>query len=161
MPTFNPKLAKAQRALNSCGTTLLPHQVEGVKWLLGKERGVVKGGILADDMGLGKTVQIISVMLGNIKKVNLVVVPANIIMQWKSAIETFAPSLNLIVHWGDCRINGASIKKIDESDSSVVLTSYVGFVESITELKCDRSIIDEHTHVSGTKMFSDLNNIQK
>ena len=114
MPTFNPKLAKAQKALNGSGTKLLPHQVIGVKWLLDRERSVVKGGILADDMGLGKTVQIISVMLGNTKKVNLVVVPANIIMQWKYAIEHFAPSLNLVIHWGDWRINGASIKKIDE-----------------------------------------------
>ena len=162
MPTFNHKLAKAQKALNGSGTKLLPHQVIGVKWLLDRERSVVKGGILADDMGLGKTVQIISVMLGNTKKVNLVVVPANIIMQWKYAIEHFAPSLNLVIHWGDWRINGASIKKIDESESTVVLTSY-GMIgsDSITELNIDRIICDEaHTfRNSGTKVFRDLNKI--
>ncbi|KAJ5650474.1 uncharacterized protein N7484_004197 [Penicillium longicatenatum] len=54
--------------------TLLPHQVEGVRWMCDKESGrhsakgiVPKGGILADDMGLGKTVQTISLFLKNRK----------------------------------------------------------------------------------------------
>ena len=53
---------------------LLPHQVEGVRWMCDKEIGgqskkgmIPKGGILADDMGLGKTVQAISLMLKNRK----------------------------------------------------------------------------------------------
>ena len=162
MPTFNHKLAKAQKALKESGIKLLPHQVVGVKWLLERERSVIKGGILADDMGLGKTVQIISVMLGNTKKINLVVVPANIIMQWKSAVERFAPSLNIVVHWGDSRINGSTLRRIDESESSVILTSY-GLVcsESISQLKIDRIICDEaHTfRNSGTKVFKDLDKI--
>jgi SNF2 family DNA or RNA helicase len=54
--------------------TLLPHQIEGVKWMCDKETGLrttkgifPKGGILADDMGLGKTVQAIALMLRNRK----------------------------------------------------------------------------------------------
>lgn len=53
---------------------LLPHQVDGVKWMCNKETGqrttkgiYPKGGILADDMGLGKTVQAIALMLRNNK----------------------------------------------------------------------------------------------
>jgi SNF2 family DNA or RNA helicase len=53
---------------------LLPHQVEGVKWMCNKETGqrttkgiYPKGGILADDMGLGKTVQAIALILQNNK----------------------------------------------------------------------------------------------
>ncbi|KAJ5716151.1 hypothetical protein N7493_008062 [Penicillium malachiteum] len=56
---------------------LLPHQVEGVRWMCDKESGqrsakgiVPKGGILADDMGLGKTVQAISLILKNRKPEN-------------------------------------------------------------------------------------------
>lgn len=57
--------------------TLLPHQVEGVRWMCDKETGrrttkgiFPKGGILADDMGLGKTVQAISLLLRNRKSDN-------------------------------------------------------------------------------------------
>ncbi|OOQ83488.1 putative SNF2 family helicase/ATPase [Penicillium brasilianum] len=57
--------------------TLLPHQIEGVKWMCDKETGLrttkgifPKGGILADDMGLGKTVQAIALMLRNRKPEN-------------------------------------------------------------------------------------------
>jgi SNF2 family DNA or RNA helicase len=57
--------------------TLLPHQIEGVKWMCDKETGqrttkgiFPKGGILADDMGLGKTVQAIALMLRNRKPTN-------------------------------------------------------------------------------------------
>ena len=54
--------------------TLLPHQIDGVRWMCDKETGrkttkgiFPKGGILADDMGLGKTVQAISLLLRNPK----------------------------------------------------------------------------------------------
>jgi SNF2 family DNA or RNA helicase len=54
--------------------TLLPHQIDGVKWMCDKETGrrttkgiFPKGGILADDMGLGKTVQAIALLLKNRK----------------------------------------------------------------------------------------------
>ncbi|KAJ5164439.1 uncharacterized protein N7500_006269 [Penicillium coprophilum] len=54
--------------------TLLPHQIEGVRWMCDKETGrktskgiFPKGGILADDMGLGKTVQTIALLLKNPK----------------------------------------------------------------------------------------------
>lgn len=57
--------------------TLLPHQIEGVRWMCDKETGqrttkgiFPKGGILADDMGLGKTVQAIALMLRNRKPEN-------------------------------------------------------------------------------------------
>ncbi|KAJ6127001.1 hypothetical protein N7523_002613 [Penicillium sp. IBT 18751x] len=54
--------------------TLLPHQIDGVKWMCDKETGrratkgiFPMGGILADDMGLGKTVQAIALLLKNHK----------------------------------------------------------------------------------------------
>jgi SNF2 family DNA or RNA helicase len=54
--------------------TLLPHQIDGVRWMCDKETGrktskgiFPKGGILADDMGLGKTVQTIALLLKNRK----------------------------------------------------------------------------------------------
>ena len=59
-------------AVEGLKVTLLPHQIEGVKWMCDKETGrrttkgiFPKGGILADDMGLGKTVQAIALLLKN------------------------------------------------------------------------------------------------
>lgn len=126
---------------------LLPHQIEGLEWMLGRELGngkkgvrVPKGGILADDMGLGKTLQSISLILTNVKpkdpriiakrklsldveKTTLVVAPLALIRQWESEIkDKVCSSLNLrvCVHHGQQRTkNSSDLKKYD-----VVITTY-------------------------------------
>ncbi|GME23591.1 Snf2 family helicase [Neofusicoccum parvum] len=97
---------------------LLPHQVEGVSWMIDKEIGqrkkngvLPKGGILADDMGLGKTIQSLALILTNprpepepsddkpkdkkknkipstVCKSTLVVAPLALIKQWESEVKT-------------------------------------------------------------------------
>ncbi len=44
---------------------LMPHQIQGVDWMVQREKGREKGGILADDMGLGKTVQTLALIVAN------------------------------------------------------------------------------------------------
>ena len=126
---------------------LLPHQVEGVEWMRGRELGtgkkgrVPKGGILADDMGLGKTLQSISLILNNpkpstdddeytkrklpsgLEKCTLVVAPLALIRQWeleiKEKVET-SHSLRVCVHHGPQRTKRfQDLKKYD-----VVITTY-------------------------------------
>lgn len=126
---------------------LLPHQVEGVDWMRGRELGtgkkgrVPKGGILADDMGLGKTLQSISLILNNpkpstdddeytkrklpsgLEKCTLVVAPLALIRQWeleiKEKVET-SHSLRVCVHHGPQRTKRfQDLKKYD-----VVITTY-------------------------------------
>lgn len=159
--TFNPHLARAQKALHKNGYKLHSHQIEGVKWLVEQEKNGT-GGILADDMGLGKTIQMISLLLALPKKTTLVVVPANLIKQWSKAIKSLCPDFPLIIHWCDSRINKSSLRKIEEAKSSIVLTSY-GLVSNkeIQNHQFDRIICDE-AHIfrnHKTKIFQNLSQI--
>lgn len=126
---------------------LLPHQVEGLEWMTGRELGtgkkgarVPKGGILADDMGLGKTLQSISLILTNAKptdeatitkrklptgleKTTLVVAPLALIRQWEAEIKdkvSGSHMLRVCVHHGPSRTKRfQDLKKYD-----VVVTTY-------------------------------------
>ncbi|KAL7924874.1 SNF2 family N-terminal domain-containing protein [Trichoderma austrokoningii] len=131
--------------VNGLKVPLLPHQVEGVNWMRGRELGPVKkgtvpkGGLLADDMGLGKTLQSISLILLNQKpekdgdgwqksfqkvdKTTLVVAPLALIRQWESEIsEKVATThgLKVLVHHGPQRTKSSEDLKIYD----VVITTY-------------------------------------
>ncbi|KAJ4140132.1 hypothetical protein NW768_001485 [Fusarium equiseti] len=124
---------------------LLPHQVEGVEWMRGRELGPVKrgrvpkGGILADDMGLGKTLQTISLILTNqkppkdapgwkkhfekIEKTTLVVAPLALIRQWEHEIKDKVENthgLKVCVHHGPNRTKRFK----DLALYDVVITTY-------------------------------------
>ncbi|KAK3678567.1 hypothetical protein LTR78_001865 [Recurvomyces mirabilis] len=129
---------------------LLPHQVEGVSWMIDKEigKGKVKGvlphgGILADDMGLGKTVQSVALILTNsrpppdakpehpkqklpgkdVSKSTLVVAPLALIKQWEDEIKTKVSkshALRVLVHHGANRTKSA----VELKKYDVVITTY-------------------------------------
>ncbi|WFC98763.1 hypothetical protein MYAM1_001495 [Malassezia yamatoensis] len=63
--TVVDKVDMASAEIPGLRCRLLPHQVQGVEWMQKRERGEIKGGILADDMGLGKTVQMLALILKN------------------------------------------------------------------------------------------------
>ena len=74
-----------KRAVSLLNGQLYQHQKEGLSWLLSMEnlsKGP-KGGFLCDEMGLGKSIQMISVILGNVKKNTLIVVPKSIVGRMK------------------------------------------------------------------------------
>ncbi|KAL6703681.1 hypothetical protein ACN47E_009455 [Coniothyrium glycines] len=128
---------------------LLPHQVDGVAWMIEKETGnhnkrakLPKGGILADDMGLGKTIQSMALILSNPRpekgvepenkknkildstsKGTLVVAPLALIKQWEAEINSKVArshELKVLVHHGPNRTKSAD--KLKQYD--VVITTY-------------------------------------
>ncbi|KAI1101248.1 SNF2 family N-terminal domain-containing protein [Jackrogersella minutella] len=130
---------------------LLPHQVEGVEWMKGRELGPVKkgkvpkGGLLADDMGLGKTLQSIALILSNqkpenkhpgVEKTTLVVAPLALIRQWEAELKekvTESHKLKVLVHHGPQRTKRfEDLRRYD-----VVITTY-------------QILVSEHGHTTAT-----------
>ena len=70
------------------GFTYFTHQVDGIQWMLRKEKeGTIAGekvfgGIQCDDMGLGKTIQTIATMAHHRKKLTLLLAPVAMLETW-------------------------------------------------------------------------------
>lgn len=97
-----------------------PYQVDGVKWMLGRETSKKKAGLLCDEPGLGKTIQTIATMVGNPVATTLLVVPISVIGQWKAALEKIVPDWSVLVHHGATRAK--TVKELE--CHRVVITSY-------------------------------------
>ncbi|TFL01722.1 SNF2 family N-terminal domain-containing protein [Pterulicium gracile] len=100
--------------------TLLPFQRESLSWMREQEKGVWRGGMLADEMGMGKTIQIISLLVSDRKRPNLVIAPTVAVMQWRNEIATHTDGMKVLVWHGSGRAsNTEELEKYD-----VVLTTY-------------------------------------
>ena len=116
------------------------HQEKAIEWCLNKEHSTssnIGGGIIGDEMGLGKTIVSLGLIISNVKKRTLVVVPTALINQWKSKIENILGIEPLIYH-GNQRKNG---KKYIEN-SFIVLTTY-GVVSQYSIKHKNRKMIDD------------------
>lgn len=120
----------------------LPYQLDGLKWLLSREfASYPKSGLLSDEMGLGKTIQIISLIIANPLPYTLIILPPNLISQWKSQFDKFAPFLNIIIHHSNSYL---SSYHFNTNKPIIVLTSFYytsNFI--INSHYWDRLIIDE------------------
>ncbi len=114
---------------------LRPYQVYGYSWLYFLTRWGF-GACLADDMGLGKTIQALALIQkyqeeGKNQAV-LVVCPASLLHNWREETKSFTPSLNVLVHHGNLRFDGALLEgEIKQAD--IVLTSYALLVKDKSE----------------------------
>ncbi|WP_198536479.1 DEAD/DEAH box helicase, partial [Paenibacillus sp. DMB5] len=115
---------------------LRSYQHEGFAWLAFLRRFGL-GAVLADDMGLGKTVQLISYLL-HMKEAGpdaggpqtdppgwpaLIICPTSVLGNWQKELQRFAPSLNVMLHYGGRRLNAGYFYGA-ASQADVVLTSY-------------------------------------
>ncbi|WP_404330410.1 DEAD/DEAH box helicase [Mesobacillus maritimus] len=106
---------------------LRPYQKLGMNWLLFL-RKYGFGAVLADDMGLGKTIQLISYLLAVKDQESdsgpaLIICPTSVLGNWQKEIERFAPSLDVMLHYGSNRLKGEELlERTGRAD--IVLTSY-------------------------------------
>ncbi|KAE8697592.1 hypothetical protein F3Y22_tig00110621pilonHSYRG00539 [Hibiscus syriacus] len=84
--------------------TLRDYQLVGLQWMLSLYNNKLNG-ILADEMGLGKTVQVMALIAylmefkGNYGP-HLIIVPNAVMVNWKSELHNWLPSLSCIYYVG-------------------------------------------------------------
>ncbi|KAL6122635.1 hypothetical protein NUSPORA_00312 [Nucleospora cyclopteri] len=137
-------------------TKLMKHQIQGVSWMLNREKSNIKGGILADEMGLGKTLQTIALMLtGNKKDINLIVTPAVAMYQWVEEINKHSPDIfNISYFYGPEKNN---ILNFSNHKINIIMTTYGTLQRRFKTKKSDihkieitRVILDEAHNIKDT-----------
>ena len=126
----SPKVARTIEQNAGLRAELRPYQKLGVQWLW-TLNGLGVGGCLADDMGLGKTIQVIALLSMlhadvSVPAVDLLVVPASLVDNWRAEIARFAPRLRVLVAHASS-IPSRSLKALSTGevrDHDVVVTTY-------------------------------------
>lgn len=113
-----------------------PHQIIGVKWILGLEeiarsKELVNGALLADDMGLGKTFMSLAAIEqyyciceenGEVCRPTLIVAPLSLLENWKDEVaETFhqSPFKDIVILQSDGELNSFRDGGIETKASNI------------------------------------------
>jgi SNF2 family DNA or RNA helicase len=136
------------------------HQIDGVRWALEREINMkFKGGVIADEMGLGKTIQMIGLMVANIKRKTLIVLPPVLIEQWRDAIQRMTGHNALVYH-------GPTKDAVALHSAHIVITSYAHIADgkrrgrvskvanvshALHHISWDRIVYDEAHHLRNRK----------
>lgn len=129
--------------------TLRNYQQKGFEWMaLLAEAGA--GGLLADDMGLGKTLQTIAFIAHRALLIPeakfLVVCPASLMYNWQQEFSKFAPSISLLIYYGN---NRASLLE-EKKDFHVMISSYNTVrndIERLLEISFHVAVLDESHNI--------------
>lgn len=81
----------SKRLIEVRGYDYLPHQKEGVEFLLQRD-----GCILADGMGVGKTIQAVTASLATKLKRVLIVCPSSLKINWYRELSTFTDNISIV-----------------------------------------------------------------
>jgi SNF2 family DNA or RNA helicase len=142
----NPKLLKGE---------LRTYQKRGVAWLQYLEK-LGLNGCLADDMGLGKTIQIIALLLLDIKTENktLLIAPTSVLSNWQKEIEKFAPKLRVLIHHGSKRHKNEKAFKAMVIEYDIIISSFTlarKDTKLLNSLKWKRLVLDEAQNIKNPK----------
>lgn len=147
--------------------TMKPHQIIGMNWLINLFQNGLNG-ILADEMGLGKTLQTITLIAflkeQGIAGPYLVIAPLNVVPNWHSEFERFAPSLKVLSYVGP-KDKRAELRKNKFTTFDVIVTSYdlvmVDF-DYFLNIKWTYLVVDEGHRLKNFKsqLFSKLKELQ-
>ena len=142
--------------LNHASLDEKPYQVKGVEWCLRNEiNGHIingkkyHGGLMADEMGLGKTIQMLGVVLCNLKNRTLIVMPRPLIEQWKNIINKMVGHRVLVYHG-----EGKNVEQEILEKAPIVITTY-GMIRKnkhkslcvLHKMQWGRVIFDEAHHL--------------
>lgn len=154
------------RYLESGGMEKKDYQYDGVRWCLMNELRAhpsntvdVRGGFFADEMGLGKTIQMIGLMVANMVRNTLIVVPPILVDQWNAQILRTTGHKSLVY-------SSATKRRITQGQleqARVVITTYSMVAQhypeyeenKIQQIKWARVIFDEAHHLRNQTIKQD------
>jgi SNF2 family DNA or RNA helicase len=137
---------------NFCGK-LRDYQKRGMSWMMYLEKWGLSA-CLADDMGLGKTIQVLSLLLkekeeADSKGPTLLICPTSVVRNWEREAYRFAPTLSLMIHYGQARPGGKDFNK-QALASDLVITSFALARRDIKDLRSiewKRIVVDEAQNI--------------
>ncbi|NMO96455.1 DEAD/DEAH box helicase [Paenibacillus lemnae] len=149
---------------SSLRAELRHYQHEGYSWLAFLRRFGL-GACLADDMGLGKTVQFITYLLhiketaaeqtegSQERRPSLLICPTSVLGNWQKELSRFAPSLQIMLHYGSKRYSSEEFAA-EAAGADLVLTSYATATldqELLQSLKWESICLDEAQNIKNAQ----------
>jgi len=132
----NERIAFIDGELGKEGKALYPFQKTGVRWLIGRE-----AGLLADEMGTGKTCQSICAIPPRVPVI--VVCPAALKGTWQAEFRKFRKSIPVHV----CKPGASQFRLHEPGELLAVVTNY----ESLPEVHTDACLALRKTKRGATK----------